>query len=94
MAAGDVELFSDRAVSNDVSNIVFKIGERVYRNVDLDRRIKARLSMYDKSPDKTNITDEQRRGLAKNYFRHELIKRDACKKVDNQALICDLPLNK
>ncbi len=78
--AEDVQKFFDKVTSKNKSDVIFKIGDKSYTVKELDSRINMRMSSFRGNKKPPTINDEQKKGLAKNYFRYELLKRDAFKK--------------
>lgn len=78
--APDVELHIDNAVSKNQSDVIFKVGEKVFTVADLNGRINLYTGMLSTSTVAPKITDEQKKSLAENFFKFELLKRVAVQK--------------
>ncbi len=81
MTAADIKFFDNKAVSRNKADVLFKIADKNYTVGDLTKKIELR--QYGTDPmnrPKINITDEQRKNMAKNYFQTEVLKRDAINK--------------
>jgi parvulin-like peptidyl-prolyl isomerase len=81
MGAADVKFFDNKAASKNNADILFKIADKNYTVGNFTKRIELR--QYGSDPmnrPKINITDEQRKNMAKSYFQYEILKRDAISK--------------
>jgi foldase protein PrsA len=81
MTAADVKNFENKAASRNKADVLFKIGDRNYTVGDLIKKIESR--QYGSDPanrPKVNLTDEQRKNMARNYLQAEVMKRDAINK--------------
>ncbi|MCU0822804.1 MAG: peptidylprolyl isomerase, partial [Spirochaetes bacterium] len=79
MNAKDVMKDFDKITGKNKNEVIFKIGEKSYTIADIDKRIETRFAGY-REKDAAQINDERRKSLAMNYFRYELLKREAIKK--------------
>lgn len=80
MGASDVKIFENKALSRNNADVLFKVGDKNFTISDLTKRIELRQFGGLGNKQKTNITDDQRKSLAKNYFQYEVLKRDAIAK--------------
>lgn len=80
MEADDVEKNFDNVTKKSKDAVIFKIGDKSYTNADLEKRIEMRFSRYRGDREMPEINDERKKSLAMNYFRYELLKRDAYNK--------------
>ena len=80
MGASDVKIFENKALSRNNTDFLFKVGDKNFTIGDLTKRIELRQFVGLGNKQKTNITDDQRKSLAKNYFQYEVLKRDAIAK--------------
>ncbi len=83
--AEDVTKDFDKVSSKNKKAVVFKIGEKAFTLEDLDKKIEMRMKGFKGKQKLPEITDERKKAMAKNFFRYELLKRDAYKKgVDKE----------
>ena len=81
MNAPDVKFFENKAASKNNADILFKVGEKNYAVGDMMKRIEMRqYGANTANRPKVNITDEQRKNMAKSFFQYEILKRDALTK--------------
>jgi peptidyl-prolyl cis-trans isomerase C len=80
MKAADVEIALDKAVSKNGRDVIFRVGDLVYTVDNLNKRINLFSKRFTRAKKITSITDNQKRSLAENMLRFELLKREALKK--------------
>lgn len=81
MEAEDTETYFDRATSKKKSDVIFKIGDKLYTVENLDNMINLRRSIRRESrKDLPKITDEQKKRMANSYFKYEILRREAINK--------------
>ncbi len=80
MNAKDVEKNFDKISSKNKDEVIFKIADKPYTIADIDKRIETRFASFREGKDAPKINEERKKSLAMNYFRYELLKRDAIKK--------------
>ncbi len=76
--ASDVKYFEEKSLSRNKADVLFKIGDKNYTIADINKWIETRQGGANTgNRQKINITDEQMKNIAKNYFQSEILKRDA-----------------
>ncbi len=80
MKAADVEITLDKAVSKNGRDVIFRVGDLVYTVDDLNKRINLFSKRFARAKKLSSLTDNQKRNLAGNMLRFELLKREALKK--------------
>ncbi|HSV96314.1 MAG TPA: peptidylprolyl isomerase [Spirochaetota bacterium] len=79
-AAGDVERHLEKAVGGRPSDMLFKVGEKVFTVADLDRRIALYTGRHAHGRAAAPVTPDLRKNVAENYFKLELLRRTALQK--------------
>lgn len=80
MAAGDVESHLERAVSRNKNEVIFRVGGTVFTVGDLDKKIGIYMGRVSQGHAAPAVTGDQRKSLAENFFKFELLKREAMRK--------------
>ena len=80
MKSSDVQIFLDKAASKNGGDVIFRVGDVVYTVEDLQKRINLFSKRFARAKKVSRITDMQKRSLAENMLRFELLKREALKK--------------
>lgn len=81
MSAKDVAYYEDKALSKNQQAVLFKIGDKSYTVGDFNNRMELKNKGMSKNmPKMPEITGERKKGLAKNYFKYEILKRNALEK--------------
>jgi foldase protein PrsA len=80
MKSDDVQIILDKAVSKNGGDVIFRVGDVVYTVEDLNKRINLFSRKFARARKVSSITDMQKRSLAENMLRFELLKREALKK--------------
>jgi parvulin-like peptidyl-prolyl isomerase len=79
MTDKDVSSDLDKAKSRNPKDIIFKVGTTTFTVDDLNKRISLYMGRYHQGPQAPTITDDQKKSLAENFFKFELLKRVAIK---------------
>ncbi len=80
MKSDDVQIILEKAVSKNGKDVIFRVGDVVYTVDDLNNRINLFSKKFARARKVSSITDMQKRSLAENMLRFELLKREALKK--------------
>jgi len=82
MNAEDVKKSFDKVSSKNKKDILFNVGEMAFTVQDLDERVELYMgkSMGASNRKSVKVTDDQKRGLLKNIFKFEVLKRVAISK--------------
>ncbi len=75
--APDVESHMDKVLSRIKSDVIFKVGTTVFTVGDLDKRIGIYMGRLSHNAAAPAVTNDQKKALAENFFKLELLKRDA-----------------
>lgn len=79
-AAGDVERHLEKSVAGRPSDIIFKVGDRLFTVADLDQRVALYTGRHAHGVAGVPVAADLRRNVAENYFKLELLKRTALQK--------------
>ncbi|MBN2367775.1 peptidylprolyl isomerase, partial [Candidatus Woesearchaeota archaeon] len=81
MNAKDAAYYEDKALSKNKQAVLFKIGDKSFTVGDFNSRLDLKnKGLSQNMPKMPEINGERKKGLAKNYFKYEILKRNALEK--------------
>lgn len=80
MKASDVQTNLEKVTSRNKKDVIFKVGTTVFTVEDLDKRIAMYTGKFTPNAPSPTVNDEQRKSLAENFLKFELLKRVAVQK--------------